>query len=106
MEELERSGGQWISNRSAGTSGTARSRKRTARNRAPIPGARRGALPDFVPPQLATPVEHPPNGEEWLHELKLDGYRIYCRRDARGARLLTRTGQDWTDRFRRLVGPI
>jgi len=108
MDELERSGPQWISNRAAHATGTAaRAKKRAAaRNGAPITSARRGTLPDFVPAQLATSVERPPNGEEWLHELKLDGYRIYCRRDARGARLLTRTGQDWTDRFRRLVGPI
>ena len=108
MAELERSGGQWISSRPARANGTAAQlRKRAAApNRAPMPGARRGTLPDFVSPQLATPVARPPNGSNWLHEIKLDGYRIYCRRDARGARLLTRTGQDWTDRFRRLVGPL
>jgi len=108
MEELERSGGQWISSRPAGTNETAaRPKKRAAvRGPAPIPGARRRALEKFVPPQLATPVARPPNGEDWIHEIKLDGYRIYCRRDTRGARLLTRTGQDWTDRFRRLVGPL
>jgi bifunctional non-homologous end joining protein LigD len=51
-------------------------------------------------------VARPPSGKDWIHEIKLDGYRIYCRRDERGVRLLTRTGQDWTDRFRRLVGPL
>jgi len=107
MEQLERSGGQWISSRPARTNEAATlPKKRAARARAPIPGARRGALEDFVPPQLATPIARPPNGENWLHEIKLDGYRIYCRRDARGARLLTRTGQDWTERFRRLIGPL
>jgi bifunctional non-homologous end joining protein LigD len=107
MEQLERSGGQWISSRPANTrDAAARSKKRAAAGRAPTRGARRGALENFVPPQLATPVARPPNGEAWVHEIKLDGYRIYCRRDARGARLLTRTGQDWTDRFRRLVGPL
>src|SRR5262249_28068425 len=74
--------------------------------RAPIPGAKRAPLEKFVPPQLATAIDRPPNGDAWIHEIKLDGYRIYCRRDARGARLLTRTGQDWTERFQRLVGPI
>jgi len=98
MAELERSGGQWISARPA--------RGNARRKRAPIAGAKRGPLQDFIAPQLATAVARPPNGDAWLHEIKLDGYRIYCRRDARGARFLTRTGQDWTDRFRRLVGPI
>ena len=106
MEQLERSGAQWISNRAEGTAEPPRrSRKRKSR-RTPIAGAKRGRLETFVPPELATPVDRPPNGEAWIHEIKLDGYRIYCRRDAQGARLLTRTGQDWTDRFRRLVGPI
>ena len=102
MEQLERSGGQWISNRSARTPDASVRRK----SRAPVPGALRGALEKFVPPQLATTVDRPPNDKEWIHEIKMDGYRIYCRRDARGARLLTRTGQDWTDRFRRLIGPL
>ena len=41
-----------------------------------LPGARKAAMPEFVPPQLATLVEKPPTGEEWFHELKLDGYRL------------------------------
>ncbi len=101
MGQLERSGGQWISNRTARPPDPALSSLARA-----MRGARRAELLDFVPPQLATAVDRPPSGEEWIHELKLDGYRIYCRRDERGARLLTRTGQDWTDRFRRLVGPL
>ncbi len=104
MEQLERSGGTWISNRAADK--TPISRKKPATKPSGIAGAKRGALQKFVPPQLATAVDRPPNGADWLHELKLDGYRIYCRRDARGARFLTRTGQDWTERFQRLVGPI
>ena len=106
MEQLERSGPQWISSRPAVADASAVPRKRAGRTRPPIPSARRGALKDFVAPQLATAVARPPDGPGWLHEIKLDGYRVYCRRDARGARLLTRTGQDWTDRFRRLVGPL
>ncbi|HKF74104.1 MAG TPA: DNA ligase D, partial [Stellaceae bacterium] len=102
MAELERSGGQWISTKPARPRGTAARR----RKRALIPGAKHGPLQDFIAPQLATSVARPPDGDTWIHEIKLDGYRVYCRRDARGARLLTRTGQDWTDRFRRLIGPI
>src|SRR4030081_355536 len=33
-------------------------------------------LPDFIAPELALPSETPPAGDGWLHELKLDGYRI------------------------------
>ena len=40
-------------------------------------GARTGALPNFIAPQLATLVKDPPPGDEWLHELKVDGYRMF-----------------------------
>ena len=46
-----------------------------------IAGARRAKLPAFVRPQLATLVDSVPQGDEWLHEIKFDGYRILCRID-------------------------
>jgi len=64
-----------------------------------IAGAKRGALPDFVAPELATLVNKPPDGEQWLHEIKIDGYRAFCRRDNDRIQFLTRTGLDWTKRF-------
>ena len=68
-----------------------------------VAGARRGSLPDFIARQLATLVEAPPKLGDWLHEIKIDGYRAYCRRRGSEVRFLTRTGQDWTDRFQTLV---
>lgn len=53
----------------------------------------------FVPPQLATLVDRAPAGDDWLHEVKLDGYRIECGIVGPRVTLFTRTGQDWTDRF-------
>lgn len=53
----------------------------------------------FIPPQLARPVPSVPTGEEWLHELKFDGYRLIAVRKKDGVRLFTRSGLDWTDRF-------
>jgi bifunctional non-homologous end joining protein LigD len=64
-----------------------------------LPGARRAALPAFAAPQLATLVSAPPAGDEWLHELKFDGYRILCRVAQGRSRLLSRNGNDWTTRF-------
>ncbi len=64
-----------------------------------VPGARRGALPRTVAPELATLVATPPAGAEWLHEIKLDGYRAICEIKGGRARLLTRHGKDWSDRF-------
>lgn len=66
--------------------------------------APREKLPSFVPPQLATLAKTPPEGESWIHELKLDGYRILARvEEKRGkwaVQLLTRTGLDWTHRMK------
>jgi bifunctional non-homologous end joining protein LigD len=56
-------------------------------------------LPAWVAPQLATLVSAPPVGDEWVHEVKLDGYRMLARIDRGRARLLTRNRQDWTDHF-------
>jgi bifunctional non-homologous end joining protein LigD len=81
-------------------------RRGTAPDPSRVDGVRRGSLPDFVPPQLATLVEAPPNSGDWLHEIKIDGYRAYCCRRNHTVRFLTRTGQDWTDRFQAVVPAI
>ncbi|WP_158287652.1 DNA ligase D [Falsiroseomonas bella] len=59
----------------------------------------RNADPSFLPPQLATLAERPPAGSGWVHEPKLDGYRIQARIRDGAAKLLTRNGLDWTHRF-------
>lgn len=72
---------------------------------APLPepstlaGARRRALPRDPRPLLATAAAKAPAGDDWLHELKLDGYRIMARLDRGKVRLLTRNGKEWTQRF-------
>jgi DNA ligase D-like protein (predicted ligase) len=57
------------------------------------------ASPGFIPPQLATLVTRAPDGPGWLHEIKLDGYRMHARIDSGDVRLLTRTGLDWTSKY-------
>ena len=64
-----------------------------------LTGARRARLPSFMAPQLATLVAAPPEGDEWLHEMKFDGYRVLCRIERGAARLLSRNGKDWTARL-------
>ena len=59
----------------------------------------KSSLPLFVPPQLSKPVEKPPSGPQWVHEIKLDGFRMAARIDNGRAQLLTRTGLDWTDKY-------
>jgi bifunctional non-homologous end joining protein LigD len=68
------------------------------------PGAAR--LPDFVPPSLATLLDRPPRGKEWLHEIKYDGYRIEARLDHGKVRLFTRNEQDWTHRFKPIAAAV
>ena len=60
---------------------------------------RRGKNPSFVKPQLATLVSDAPEGEDWMHETKFDGYRCLVSLGKGGARLFTRSGKDWTDKF-------
>ncbi len=57
------------------------------------------AMPDFIPPQLATLVTEPPGAAGWAHEIKFDGYRMQLRLEGGRAILRTRTGLDWTERF-------
>jgi len=57
-------------------------------------------FPDFIDPQLATLVQHAPEGDQWLHEIKLDGYRTGTRIERGKVRMLTRHANDWTARFR------
>ena len=55
--------------------------------------------PTFIKPQLALEAETAPEGSGWLHELKLDGYRIQARKDGDKVKMLTRSGLDWTHRI-------
>jgi bifunctional non-homologous end joining protein LigD len=55
--------------------------------------------PKFVPPQLCETADTPPAGEDWIFELKYDGYRLELATGADGAVVYTRSGLDWTNRF-------
>ena len=57
------------------------------------------SVPEFVPPQLCETAEHPPGQDDWVHEIKLDGYRIQIRVAKGKATLRTRKGLDWTRKF-------
>jgi len=60
-------------------------------------------LPATLAPELATLVDKPPaNPEDWLFEIKFDGYRILARVDGKDVRLFTRNGNDWTRKLKPL----
>src|SRR4030095_5633662 len=71
-----------------------------------IAGARKLVMPEFVAPQLATLVKEPPAGDQWLHELKFDGYRMICHLSRGKARFWSRNGKDWTDKFPNLADAL
>jgi DNA ligase D-like protein (predicted ligase) len=55
--------------------------------------------PAWIKPQLSKLVKEAPDGSDWLHEIKFDGYRMHARLDAGKAQVLTRRGNDWTDKY-------
>jgi bifunctional non-homologous end joining protein LigD len=57
----------------------------------------------FIEPQLASSVDEPPEGEHWIHEIKYDGYRCQVLLERGEARVLTRNGHDWSDRYPSIV---
>src|SRR5437868_7616076 len=61
------------------------------------------ALPGWIKPQLTRLVKEAPDGPDWLHEIKFDGYRMHARLDCGAVRLLTRTGLDWTKKYLRIA---
>jgi bifunctional non-homologous end joining protein LigD len=66
---------------------------------APPADAKRARLPQSQAPMLASNADAPPQGDEWLSEIKFDGYRLLAFKDADTVRLLTRNGLDWTHRL-------
>jgi ATP-dependent DNA ligase len=60
----------------------------------------------FIEPCLPSPAKAPPAGPDWLHEIKHDGFRIMARRDAKGVRLYTRNGHDFSKRFPQIIAAV
>src|ERR1700738_1628514 len=61
--------------------------------------SRAAALPEWILPQLTQLVDAAPEGDQWIHEIKYDGYRMHARLDGGAVKLLTRTGLDWTHKY-------
>ena len=64
------------------------------------------AMPGFIKPQLATLKAKAPSGDQWLHEIKFDGYRVQVHLDKGRKRAFTRNGLDWTKRFSLIAGAL
>ena len=57
-------------------------------------------------PALPSRADRRPSGTSWNHEIKHDGYRLMARRDSDSVRLITRRGNDWSDRFPLVVEAV
>ncbi len=86
----------WHSN--TGLAAEAR-KDRKPEKRPSLPGKAIAEYPSFIPPQLCRTLEKPPSGPNWAHEIKFDGYRMQLRVKDGRAKLLTRTGLNWTEKF-------
>src|SRR4051812_34327347 len=75
---------------------------RSARSPSPSRGGSK-KVPAFRPPQKATLVDHVPAGAGWIHEMKYDGYRCLLGIGGGQAKVYTRSGLDWSDKFPEIV---
>jgi bifunctional non-homologous end joining protein LigD len=73
----------------------ARSKVASLSKRAKVNGGRL----EFLPPQIPTRVERPPEDQGWVHEANLDGYRTQIIIDNAGVRLYSKNGRDWTTKY-------
>jgi ATP-dependent DNA ligase len=71
-----------------------------------LPGAKPARFPGFIEPTLATLGTKVPTGADYVHEVKLDGYRIQAHLNDGRVTLYTRTGLDWTKRFPTIADDI
>jgi bifunctional non-homologous end joining protein LigD len=77
-----------------------------AEHQAPIEGAVRAELPARQAPQLSQLADSPPAGDDWVSEVKFDGYRLLSFLSNGGIRILSRNGLDWTTRLPALARTI
>lgn len=77
----------------------ARNGKPSTVNPSTLTDAKKKSQPTEFKPQLATLGTSVPTGDNWLHEMKFDGYRILAFFEQGKIRLVTRNGNDWTRRF-------
>jgi len=80
--------------------------RKSAAGPSAIVGARVAKLPTSLSPMLATLVDEIPRGDEWLHEVKYDGYRMLCRIDKGKVTIFSRNGKEWTGALGRIADAV
>lgn len=71
---------------------------------AKIEGAKKAVISEIIQPQLATLAPHAPEGDDWLSEVKFDGYRAVTCIENGKTRMFTRSGNDWADKWAQIAG--
>ena len=77
-----------------------------AKETAQLSKAHKGKFPGKFSPQLAVLADNPPRGQQWIHEIKFDGYRLLAFVKSGEVTLYTRNGLDWTDKFRGIANAL
>lgn len=101
MAEIAKGDAVWHSDKAAAKKDPQQETKGVKRKAAPK--AKRGSLAKFKPPQLATLADSVPEGSDWFHEVKYDGYRCLIATGGGKVRAFTRTGLDWSNKFAPIV---
>src|SRR5262245_29879283 len=78
-------------------------KKSGRKKKAPLAGGIKTAMPESIDVELATLEADVPQGRQWLHEIKFDGYRMICKIRRGKATLITRRDQDWTHRYKSIA---
>ena len=74
-----------------------------SRRRSALPGAKPAPYPGFIAPCDPTLRERAPEGSDWLHEIKIDGYRAQLHIHDRRVKVFSRSGYDWTEQFSQIA---
>ncbi len=74
-----------------------------SRRRSALPGAKPATYPGFIAPCDPTLRERAPGGSDWLHEIKIDGYRAQLHIHDSRVRVFSRSGYDWTEQFSQIA---
>jgi bifunctional non-homologous end joining protein LigD len=93
----------WHSNRGDAADARAERKGIAVAKAAEVAARKVGRIPDFVSPEFCTPVDRPPSGAGWYHEIKFDGYRVQLRVEDGAATLKTRKGLDWSGQFKAIA---
>ena len=101
-----RKDGTGVSDQKASKGEVARKRSKAVSFTSTLSKSPKEKLPAFIEPELALQSAAAQVGPGWLHELKLDGYRIQARKDGDRVQLLTRKGLDWTHRMKAIAALV